>query len=313
MKESLLGLLICPGCLPVEAPLEARRAELSGDEIWAGALECARCGASYPVEEGIARLLPLGSSAPPSASTRYEEPAMLSAYLWSHYADLCGDADATPAYSEWAEQISGRGSLALDAGCATGRFTFELGAKCGLAIGLDRSEAFIRKARQILLERRLGFLAPEEGLLFSDFSCELPAAWEAGRVEFVVGDAQALPFRSDAFAVTASLNVIDKIPKPLAHLSELDRVAKENGAELLFSDPFSWSEEAASTADWLGGVPDGPFAGRGMDNIRGLLCGRRARSPRPWEITAEGAVWWKIRSHRNRFELIRSCFVKAVR
>ena len=73
-----------------------------------------------------------------------------SAYLWSHYADLFKDPEATGAYSEWAGQISPVAGAALDAGCAVGRFCFEMSLKCDLVIGVDLSESFISMARRIM-------------------------------------------------------------------------------------------------------------------------------------------------------------------
>ena len=60
---------------------------------------------------------------------------MVSSYLWSHYADLLGDEEATGAYSEWAALLAPEGGMGLDAGCAVGRFTFELSRKCDLVVG----------------------------------------------------------------------------------------------------------------------------------------------------------------------------------
>ena len=90
---------------------------------------------------------------------RYEAPDLLSAYLWSHYADLFEDPEATGAYSEWAGQISPVAGAALDAGCAAGRFCFEMSLKCDLVIGVDLSESFISMARRIMEQRKLDFPA----------------------------------------------------------------------------------------------------------------------------------------------------------
>jgi hypothetical protein len=109
------------------------------------------------------------------------------------------------------------------------------------------------------------------------------------------------------------LNLIDKVPRPILHLEEMNRVARKEGAQFLLSDPFSWSEEAASEAEWLGGKTSGPYAGKGIDNVMALLNGNLNRLPPGWDITSHGHVWWKIRTHANHFEQIRSCYVKAGR
>ena len=32
-----------------------------------------------------------------------------------------------------------------------------------------------------------------------------------------------------------------------------------------------------------------------------------------WRVDETGHVWWKIRTHANHYELIRSCFIRACR
>jgi SAM-dependent methyltransferase len=153
----------------------------------------------------------------------------------------------------------------------------------------------------------------QEGLLSREETVVLPAAWQTDKVEFIVADALALPFRSGLFSALASLNLIDKVPHPLKHLQEMNRVARDGAAELLLSDPFSWSTETAREEDWLGGRDTGPYSGRAMDNIIALLQGANRQLLPAWRIVRQGHVWWKIRNHANHFELIRSCFVKADR
>ena len=125
--------------------------------------------------------------------------------------------------------------------------------------------------------------------------------------------ALALPFRANSVASLSSLNLIDKIPRPMAHLEEMNRVTQNAGAQFLLSDPFSWSEEAAREKDWLGGKIDGPYAGNGLDNVITLLNGNQHHLRPGWQVETHGHVWWKIRTHANHFEEIRSCYVKAGR
>ena len=152
-----------------------------------------------------------------------------------------------------------------------------------------------------------------EGSLSEHKSVKLPNEWNSERVEFIVGDIQHLPFRKDTFSCTSSLNLVDRIPMPIKHLEEINRVSKGKNAQFLFSDPFSWSTDIASKNEWLGGTLEGPFPGKGLDNIKSLLTGEGGRILPAWHIEKTGSVWWKIRNHQNHFELIRSCFLKAVR
>ena len=313
MKRKILEYLICPACLPEENPLRLGHAQnlRRGDKR--------RRAGVRPLQAGIpdrkrGRLRGGAIVAPwAGEGLRYESPDLLSAYLWSHYADLFEDPDATGAYSQWAEQISPASGAALDAGCATGRFCFEMSRKCEFVIGVDLSESFISMARRIMEERELIFRIKEEGRIHSERAFVLPPEWDSGKVEFIVADANALPFRSGSFSCVASLNLIDKIAYPLEHIGEASRTARTRGAQLLISDPFSWSEAVCAPDRWLGGAPDGRFAGAGIDNIARLLSGEGLPVGPAWKIARRGAVWWKIRNHRNHFELIRSLFVKAER
>jgi len=325
MKRKVLEYLICPACLPEEKPLGLRSCQSSGQEIIEGILECGGCGQTYPIKKGVGCLAarkdvgcPVSDIGNPASdiqpsTSAYESPDLLSAYLWSHYADLFEDPDTTEAYSEWAGQVSPAAGTALDAGCATGRFSFEMSRKCDFVIGVDLSESFISTARRILEERKLNFLVKEEGRIHSERTFVLPAQWDSKKVEFLVADINALPFRSGSFSCVVSLNLIDKTACPFEHLGEASRTARPTDAQLLISDPFSWSEAICAPDKWLGGTPGGRFAGDGIDNIVRLLSGEGGLASPAWKIARRGAVWWKIRNHRNHFELIRSLFVKAER
>jgi SAM-dependent methyltransferase len=164
-----------------------------------------------------------------------------------------------------------------------------------------------------MIKRRMKIDFLQEGVLTREDTIYLPEKWDSDKVEFIVGDALALPFRSKTFFSLASLNLIDKVPLPIRHLKEMNRVAKEKDAQFLFSDPFSWSKDVSNEEDWLGGTDIGPYSGRGIENIMALLKGERNELLPEWRIEKHGHIWWKIRTHSNHFELIRSCFAKSVR
>ena len=157
--------------------------------------------------------------------------------------------------------------------------------------------------------RQITFKMKEEGHISRPVTLTLPTEWTDDAIDFIVGDAQALPFSGGSISSIASLNLVDKIPKPLLHLEEVNRISRSSVSQFLFSDPFSWSEENAREEDWLGGKSDGPGAGRGIDTVFSLL---ETFAP-PWRIEDRGRIWWKIRTHANHFELIRSCYLKAER
>ena len=313
MKKILLDVLICPSCLPEEISLKGNIREISGEDILEGVLSCPQCRRSYPVEHGVANLDPNGSGRGTSSENKYETAPVISSYLWSHYADILKDENASDAYRRWADLIQPHDGLAIDAGAAVGRFTFEMGQRSDLAVGLDNSHAFIKTARELMVHRKITVALKQEGNITTDVTVSLPPDWDSGKVEFIVADALMLPFPSGSAGSLSSLNLVDKVPRPMTHLEEMNRVTRKAGAQFLLSDPFSWSEETAPEEEWLGGTTNGPYAGKGLDNIVALLNdGRNRLSPR-WNITSRGEVWWRIRTHANHFEQIRSCYVKASR
>jgi SAM-dependent methyltransferase len=311
MKEWLRDILICPSCLPSETPLEAEIRHADGDDILMGELTCPDCGRRHPIRDGVAVLLPGPAPADPPAA--YQGDAMVSAYLWSHYAFMMGDPDATNAYRVWAEQLRNENGLGVDLGCATGRFAFEMSRTNERVVGVDRSPDLIRWARRLMRRREAVFSVRVEGELTERREIRLPAHWRTDRVEFLVGDATALPFPAGVAGTLASLNVLDKVGHPLRHLQEANRVARDRSARFIFSDPFSWSPEFSPPERWLGGREWGPFSGRGIENVQDLLQGKDRMFRPSWSVVQRGCLWWRIRNHQNHFEQIRSHFLTAVR
>ncbi|MCL1980458.1 MAG: methyltransferase domain-containing protein [Proteobacteria bacterium] len=312
MQTHLLELLICPRCLPAEVSLNADiLAERNGD-IVTGSLCCPQCGSRYPIVEGIALLDPQTTEGE-RAANKYETEEVVSSYLWSHFSDLLGEEQASQAYATWAGMMAPQPGVALDAGGAVGRFTFEMSARCDFAIGIDTSQAFIRAARRLMRERSLTVALKDEGLLRREVTIRLPDTWQSDRVEFMVANALALPFRQKSIALFSSLNLVDKVPAPLSHLCEMNRVTRNEGAQFLLSDPFSWSIEAAPMAAWLGGTAEGRFAGKGLANVAALLADGGGELAPAWQVGTTGKVWWTIRTHSNHYELIRSCYLHATR
>jgi uncharacterized protein YbaR (Trm112 family) len=55
MREDLLEILCCPVC---RGPLTLAARRREAEEIVEGTLECRKCPATYPIEDGIPDLLP---------------------------------------------------------------------------------------------------------------------------------------------------------------------------------------------------------------------------------------------------------------
>lgn len=313
MKRILIPLLICPACLPKEHPLDISSPREQGDDIINGELSCRKCRKRFPIRDGVAVLIPEPEAGTSGGQWKYEEAGTVDRYLWSHYADLMKAPDASDAYAAWAAMLAPHSDISFDAGCAVGRLTFEMSLRSELAIGCDLSPAFIRTARRLANERGISFSLPLEGNIRETFRFDLPAAWRSDNIEFIIADALALPFAGETFQQVASLNLADRVRYPLAHLFDINRIARSKDAFFLFSDPFSWSTANTPEELWLGGMPNGPNSGRGIDNVRALLEGKQNIITPPWRITQQGSVDWRLRSHRNHFEMIRSELLAAER
>src|SRR3954470_2607930 len=95
------------------------------------------------------------------------------------------------------------GERALDLCCGTGDISFALARKGASVLGLDFSEPMLRIARQ--------------------------RAVQAGSVEFVQGDAQALGFEDGSFDIVTIGYGFRNLPDPRAGLIEMDRVTRPGG------------------------------------------------------------------------------------
>ena len=262
MKRILLPHLICPACLPKEYPLRATvDREIDGDII-TGILSCAKCNSRFPLRDGIACLLPAPDTGPALGERRYEEEGMTARYLWSHYGDLSGFTDCGDANRQWAQTLTGHVASSFEAGCSVGRMTFEMAARSELAVGCDLSHSFVKTARRLARDRHLTFNLPLEGNLLEDFTVTLPDSWRTDNVEFIIADALRIPFARDTFCRVASINLLDRVNHPLAHLFEMNRVARTQNASFFLADPFSWSTGPAPEERWLGGTMTGPYRGR---------------------------------------------------
>lgn len=317
MKKWLIKELICPECLDKDSDKEILLTvdikKETDEEIIEGKLNCPGCGRQYDIREGIAVVVPEKTLPITKNMAGYGSFSMRSSYLWSHYSEFFNGPDATNAYKKWASAFTPRKGWALDIGCAVGRLTFELTKTHDRAVGIDTSRSFIQAARNLATQRHLKFDLIMEGKITERRSSNLDPDFKFENAEFIVADAMALPFRSDRFATASTVNILEKVPDPSAHLREANRVMDKTNARFLFSDPFSWDETVSSPDLWLGGRNEGPFKGFGMENVCRMLQDASGIFSPGFSIQETGGVHWKIRKTQNLWEHITSQFVIAQR
>lgn len=119
------------------------------------------------------------------------------------------------------------GHLALEAGCGTGHGTARLLGRGAKTVAMDIGPELVRRTRQ----RARGCLP-------------------------VVGDITACPFRSDAFSVVLSTEVIEHTYSPEAAVAECCRVLRPGGRLVLSTPNKAW-HWAVRLADLLGVRPYG--------------------------------------------------------
>lgn len=353
MKRSVFQALapICPACRQShnrQIPLRLHAAlDVQGDEVEQGFLLCAACQREYPIIDGIPILvsdvrtyiasslthihwrddLPdalnslIGDCCGPNSSydlTRH----YLSTYAWGHYHDLDphSDDNAPPALVNALHRaMDMAGAIpagpVLDAGCSVGRSTFALAEALGVPVlGIDVNFSMLRMARrvargEVVYPLRLG------GLRYTTrrFAAQLPGA---SAVDFWAADATNLPFPDDRFAATSSFNLLDCVPSPYDHLSEVGRVTAAGGRAWI-GCPYDWSPAATDPTAWIGGHSErNNTSGESAGMLRRLLTpGSLPHSLHRFEILAEQEdVGWIVRLHeRSRMRYALHLVVAAIR
>jgi SAM-dependent methyltransferase len=121
------------------------------------------------------------------------------------------------------------GLALLDVGCGPGTITSEFAERLapGRVVGLDASTDVIEKAR-------------------ADFRRE--------NLEFITGDAYALPFADDTFDIVHAHQTLQHVADPVAVLREMRRVAKPGGVVAVRDvdyDGTIWYPEIPALDAWL--------------------------------------------------------------
>jgi SAM-dependent methyltransferase len=122
------------------------------------------------------------------------------------------------------------GERVLDLGCGTGRHTLEAARYPGRIVGVDISVDDLRAAKFMYDDlRRKGAVR--------------------GQADFIIADAQNLPFRDCAFDKSVCTETFEHIPDDRRGIAEFERVTKA-GADVCVSVPSYWPERAFWTLSW---------------------------------------------------------------
>ena len=265
--------------------------ERVGSDVRSGILHCpqADCLHEYPIVDGIPVIVPdlaaLMAQRGVDFFLRADLPAAVesllgdalrpdswfdalrqgfSTYGWDAYGDLApGSTRSQPAVEPGAARrclqrllavgdVPRAGALALDAGCAAGRTSFELAGHMpdALVLGVDTNFGLLRMA-QAAAAGRVSYPLRRIGLVYDrqDFAVALPGA---ERVDFWALDALALPLANGACDAVAALNLLDCVAEPQTLLAGLSKLLRQDG-RLLLATPFDWSARATAPEHWIGG------------------------------------------------------------
>jgi SAM-dependent methyltransferase/uncharacterized protein YbaR (Trm112 family) len=203
MKEKLLTYLACPLCHGgLQCEITETSAEFFWNEILTGSLHCQSCLQTYPIRNGIPRLMP-----EQPVEEKVQKTVDGFGYEWSKFNHQIADTYMSQRqnFYDFIHPVTAEffaGKQVLDAGCGMGRF-LKLGAEFGSQdiIGVDLSaavEAAYRNTRH------------------------LPNA------HVVQGDILALPLKS-CFEYIFSVGVLQFLPEPRQGFHSLTRLLKPGG------------------------------------------------------------------------------------
>jgi ubiquinone/menaquinone biosynthesis C-methylase UbiE/uncharacterized protein YbaR (Trm112 family) len=203
--ETLLERLRCPGCSG-KLRFNAGQAKDNGESY----LECENCKETFPVIEGVPRLLLsplrealLGNTSEGAGDDRQVKTALSFGYEWTRFPEM---------YAEWERSFFDymqphqaeffRGKQVLDAGCGNGRFAF-YAAKCGGEVwAMDLGPAVEVANRNTA---------------------------DAGKVQVVQADLHRPPFAHESFDFIYSIGVLHHLPDPEMAFQDLLRYLKPGG------------------------------------------------------------------------------------
>jgi len=179
-----------------------------------------------------------------------------------------------------------RKERALDLGCAVGRATLELARGFDHVTGVDFSARFIRIADELVRRGRIQYVLPDEGDLVSHHQRtldEMELSEVAPRTEFWQGDACNLKPLFRNYDLVLAANLIDRLYSPRKFLTAMHERIRPGGL-LVIASPYTWLEEYAERAEWLGGYKKDGENVTTLDGMEEFLAGRFKRLGAPIEV-----------------------------
>lgn len=224
VNSSLLEVLRCPEGCATFLKLSVREGEK--DRIKAGLLCCPTCSRTYPIENGIPRMLPAALAdaghAPSDDSTARKRNEMRARdeqacdYDRMWHLNLFGLLEIPMTLRQLALAPD---HLLLEAGCGTGRMTRQFAARCRRVVAVDFSwDSLLSCAAKL---RKAG----------------------VHNVDLIQADVCDLPFESALFDRIVSCQVLEHIPTPAAReraVEEWGRVMRPDGNLVLSAYQYSW-------------------------------------------------------------------------
>lgn len=194
-------------------------------------------------------------------SAIYEDPGVLAEYLLFHYGtaeeilppDIAWPQGMFQALDfavrttlHFSDQTAGRG---LDLGCAVGRSTYEMSRSCSHVTGIDFSHAFIDTANQLREGKAVEYLRRDEGHVVTELTAKLPQDIDLSKVDFLQGDAMALPSEMGDFDRVHAANLICRLTNPVLLLDRFPDLVNPGG-ELVLATPCTWLEGFTAPENW---------------------------------------------------------------
>lgn len=258
MRSEWIDALRCPACrgrLDVDATREAPGELVEGFLVCRGCLEVRFVAGGSAVlarnlvehlrqQGGVYRRTPLadprivrfvlGSAGAGVDVVPFDE-------VLARYGDLAPAPDGSPLRgpapqdARLAELLAaqvGRPGRALDLGTGVGRGAFVLAAACGAVLGVDRSAARVRRARNVAVTQEPFRVPTPDG---TEVNVDL--AQLARGADFAVADPEALPLADGSLdlVVDRGGDGLGAWPDPAAVTREVARVLAEGGRVLRWS------------------------------------------------------------------------------